>query len=57
MFNVIIAYKESTHVEEKEFKSLNEAIAWLMGSALSGGLQQVIEIAIQKEKETTTDVR
>lgn len=57
MFNVIIAYKESTHVEEKEFESLNEAIAWLMGSALSGGLQQVIEIAIQKEKETTTDVR
>ena len=57
MFNVAIAYKESTFIKEIEFESLGEAVSWLMGSVLSGSLQQATDISIHEEKETTTDVR
>ena len=50
MVNLFIAYKESTHVTDEQFESIEEAIAYLMGRSVAGSVSNATEISITTEK-------
>ncbi len=50
MVNLFIAYKDRMDVTDEQFESMEEAVAYLMGRAVTGDVSNAVEIAITLEK-------
>tara|TARA_R100001086_G_C11790077_1_gene245941 strand:- start:596 stop:775 length:180 start_codon:yes stop_codon:yes gene_type:complete len=57
MVNLFIAYKDRMDVTDEQFESMEEAVAYLMGRAVTGDVSNAIEISITTEKGSQDHVR
>lgn len=57
MVNLFIAYKDRMDVTDEQFESMEEAVAYLMGRAVTGDVSNAMEIAITTEKGSQDHVR